>query len=199
MTAGPAKGGPAGARRRRGAAALVVILSIGVAVFLARGDRDSVALEAIDPADNSTVGAPVDRIRLTLPGTPAPAELHVAVTTASGRRVEAGPPEVRGRTVAVPVRADADGPYTVTYHAELSDRRQVSGTSRFTIGSGTGGMSARAGAAEAPTGGHQHQNSDPLNQFLLVVDVLLISALAGLMLRRPRQQPARHESGAEAP
>ncbi|MBM2620147.1 copper resistance protein CopC [Actinoplanes sp. LDG1-06] len=162
-------------RTRHWLALTIAGASLLLALFLAGGDQ--VRWEGVEPGDGATGPAP-QVVALRFSDVPEPGVVHLEVIGPDGRDVVRGTPAVQGDRIVASVDAGADGLYQVTYHVELAGA-VVTGSSAFSVGAGA------AGGTEA-AGGHAHLQRDPMSAGLLLLDLVLVTIVAVLILRRPR-------------
>jgi methionine-rich copper-binding protein CopC len=161
----------------RGRLVVVVLLVLApLGIWLASTDRQappSLTLVSSSPVDASA-------LRLTFSADADPALSHIAVATADGRQLEAGPVTAGpGHVLSVPVRPVGDGGYTVAYHVVGAGGDEASGIVRF--------------GADAPAAaGHEHEHGiDPLSAILLTINLIVVITVVVLLLRRrPVPTPA---------
>jgi hypothetical protein len=79
-----------------------------------------------------------------------------------------------------PISVPAAGVVTVAYHVTFTDGAVLTGSLRFTVGSGNDTGQA------APASEHRH-DIDPVSAGLLVADGITVLAVVVLLLRRPRR------------
>ena len=89
-------------------------------------------LDHADPRVGSTVGTAPREVTLWFTQDLEPAFSTVAVTDASGQRVDAGNPSISDNVMRVPLRSIAPGTYKVTWHALSVDTHITDGA--FTFG-----------------------------------------------------------------
>ncbi|KUL41536.1 copper resistance CopC family protein [Actinoplanes awajinensis] len=159
---------------------LVLLILAPLGLWLAGTDRPApLALVSSSPVGPAEV-------RLTFSADADPALSHIAVATAEGRQLEAGPVTAGpGHVLSVPVQSVGAGGYTVAYHVIGTRGEQVSGVIR----SG-GGDAVADDDALAALPGHEHEHGiDPLSGILLAINLLVVLTVAALLLR-PRPVPA---------
>ena len=190
------------------AAGAAVALAAGVALMLLTEDRDRAAVTSISPAGGATLAQAPTEVDLAFTGPVDPNRSHVLVTDGSGAPLTTGALQQTGpQRLSQPISVPAAGEVTVDYHVTFTDGAALTGSWRFTVGSGTVGSgtvgsgtvgsgtagSSTAGSGQpAPTSGHQH-DIDPVSAGLLLADGITVLAVLVLLLRRPR----RRASGSE--
>ncbi|GAA2687137.1 copper resistance CopC family protein [Actinoplanes palleronii] len=160
---------------------LVLLILAPLGLWLAGTDRPApLALVSSSPVGPAEV-------RLTFSADADPALSHIAVATADGRQLEAGPVTAGpGHVLSVPVQSVGAGAYTVAYHVIGTRGEQVSGVIR----SGGGDAAAADEDALAALPGHEHEHGiDPLSGILLAINLLVVLTVAALLLR-PRRLTA---------
>jgi methionine-rich copper-binding protein CopC len=161
-----------------------VVLTVLVAVLVAlAGDPTPARPVAVTPADGSTLDTPPTEVSVVFSEGRGPRAVHLAVTDPTGAEIATASPGLTGRSAVVAVNLTAAGPYRLGYHAVLADGRETAGVSWFTV---VAGSPAAAAPPSVPTsdGGHGHAGTDPLSVGLLILDALLVVAVAALLLRR---------------
>lgn len=185
------------------AAGAAVALAAGVALALLAEDRDHAAVTSTSPAGGATLAQAPTEVGLAFTGPVDPNRSHVLVTDGSGAPLTTGALRQTGpQRLSQPISVPAAGEVTVDYHVTFTDGAALTGSWRFTVGSGSLGSgslgsgavgSSTAGSGQpAPTSGHQH-DIDPVSAGLLVADGITVLAVLVLLLRRPR----RRASGSE--
>jgi methionine-rich copper-binding protein CopC len=146
-------------------------------------------LSTMDPADGTTVGTAPSAVTVTFTGELASYDCHLTVAREGGVTVTAGAVRRDGNTLTVPVELTGDGTYLVAYHVRLADGVELSAVTRFGVGVPAAPINGDPAAVAAP--GHQHASDDPMNIALLVLDAVLLLALAYAMLRRSGRRHRR--------
>ncbi|MEW2428640.1 copper resistance CopC family protein [Micromonospora sp. NPDC047644] len=186
---------PEAARSRPGSrwfGYLIAAVVCAVVALAALTDQPSARVAAVTPADGATVAGPPAEVVVTFEGTVRAREFHLAVAPAGqSRSIAAGPAKLEEQRLVLPVRVQTAGAYLAAYHVLLTDGRQLSGTTRFTVAAGGPPVSVAADAPSVGPGGHQHGADDPLSVGLLVLDLLLVVVVAVVLLRRPRVRAER--------
>jgi hypothetical protein len=113
-----------------------VRLTVGAAAFLFLG---SVAgahafLEEADPRVGNTVRAAPREVVLRFTQDLEPAFSSVAVTDASGQRVDTGKPSIDGNVMRMPLREIGAGSYRVTWRVLSVDTHVTEGAFSFAVG-----------------------------------------------------------------
>ncbi|MFJ4963408.1 Copper resistance protein C precursor [Streptomyces sp. ADI96-02] len=107
------------------------LAAVAVAAAPAAAHTD---LEASSPAADAALAGLPPRITLTFSDPMTQKYAKVAVTTADGKSVAEGAPEVAGKTVTLAVKDSAPGTrYTVGYRVVSADGHPVSGSYDFTV------------------------------------------------------------------
>ncbi|MET7423033.1 copper resistance CopC family protein [Dactylosporangium sp. NPDC005555] len=143
-------------------------------------------LSAMDPADGATVQAAPTAVTATFSGELATYDYHLSVAHEGGVTVTTGAVRRDGATLTVPVELTGTGTYLVAYHVRLADGVELSAVTRFGVGVPAAPVAGDPAAAAAA--GHQHLSDDPMNLALLVLDAVLLVALAYALLRWGRRQ-----------
>lgn len=162
--------------------AVAVALAAAVALTLVlRDDRPALTERAVTPGDGASLSAPPAAVRVELDGVRDVTQAHLTVQRrADGAAVTTGPGRVDGQVLTAPVSIDGGGDYLVGYHIQLAGGDQLAGTSTFRVGA------AGPPAPAAAPNPHAHGGGDPLNQALLVLDLVLIVVLGVALTARPR-------------
>ena len=143
-------------RSRLASAALACTLLGGAAapaVLMAPGAAAHSVLLSVDPADGATLDAAPDRVALTFNEDINPSFATVAVTGADRTSRVRGEAEVEGPRVSVGLEGLDDGEYTIGYRVTSADGHVISGSTRFSVGSGGADAGAAGSADAAATGG----------------------------------------------
>jgi copper resistance protein C len=171
------------ARLAAGAAAA---LAVGVALLLAEGsqDRDRAAVTSTSPADGAMLAQAPTEVAMAFTGPVDPNRSHIVVTDGSGAaastRTAGALRQTAPQRLSQPISVTAAGEVTVAYHVTFTDGAALTGSLRFTVGSGNDA------GQRAPVSGHRH-NIDPVGAGLLVADGITVLAVVVLLLRRPRR------------
>ncbi|GAB3058886.1 copper resistance CopC family protein [Micromonospora schwarzwaldensis] len=153
-------------------------------VYLAFGGAAPARLEAVEPADGTSVVASPTRVSLRFNTAPHPRVMHLTVVGPAGEKVSSGDPVLNDNLISVPVSASRPGPYQVGYHVELDDGTPVAGIATFTVGQGA---PTTAGPVEAAGAAHEHHlERDTSTLVLVLIDLVLVAGLVSVLLRRPR-------------
>ncbi|MGW5555900.1 copper resistance CopC family protein [Micromonospora sp. NPDC003944] len=171
----------------RVAAGTVLVVVLAVAWLLWAGERPTVRLEAVTPGASAVLPSPPTEISLTFTASPKLVERHVTVAGPDGAVVASGEPQLDGLRAVLPLTATTTGAYSIAYHLRLSDGRELSGLSRFTVDPAAAQQPGAAPTSD--TDGHEHASPEGWNLALLGVDVVLI--LAVLLVMLPRRRAAR--------
>ena len=157
-------------------------------------------LRGVVPARNATLAAAPAEVVLEFAERLNPRYTTVAVTGPDGGSVADGRPRVDGDRAVQPLRAAADGTYTVVFRVVSLDGHPVQGRTRFTVrapapstpstaagprpayASTLPSPAAQSPAAQSPAA----QSGWPAAGWLIPVVALLAVAGAGLILRRRR-------------
>ncbi|MEV7780102.1 copper resistance CopC family protein [Kitasatospora sp. NPDC088351] len=189
---------PADRPERRAARSFQRTMAVGIAllaVVLAAvawiSSAEPVRLGRASPAAGGTVELAPTEVSLDFDGPVRSSSVMLAVNAPDGASVTTGSPVLDGGRLSVPVAVSGPGTYLVTYRLGLDRGRVVSGTTEFTVGSGTGSRSAdpdEDDSQESAAGGHSHGHDmeGPFNIGLLVVDAVLLAVVVPLVVRRPR-------------
>ena len=108
----------------------VPVLVVGVLLGTAPAAQAHTALNSTDPADGSTVTAPLPSVGLTFSSRVFLGE--VTVTDPAGDSAAAGEATVEGAVVTQPVALDVPGAYTVAYEVTSDDGHALEGQLTFT-------------------------------------------------------------------
>lgn len=92
-------------------------------------------LRTADPAVGSTVAAPPREVAIGFTEGVEPLFSTIAVTDASGARVDSGKPHLDGggSRLAVALKPLAPGRYRVTWHVTATDTHRTQGSFSFTV------------------------------------------------------------------
>ncbi|MGI5186204.1 copper resistance protein CopC [Dactylosporangium sp. CA-152071] len=186
-TSGARPGGLRSALRSKGMW-LVAAVAATVVAFLLLSAPAPARVSSVDPADGVTLGAAPTAVTVIFTGELAPYDYHLTVAREGGVTVVSGPVRFDGDRLTVPVSV-TDGPCLVAFHVRLRDGAELSGMTRFGVGVAVTPIGAAG--ADPSAGGHQHVSDDPMNMTLLVVDAVLLLALAGALLRRSARRLLR--------
>jgi copper resistance protein C len=91
-------------------------------------------LDHADPRVGGTAATAPREVTLWFTQDLEPAFSTVAVTDASGQRVDAGGPTIDGNVMRVPLRSIVPGQYKVTWRALSVDTHTTEGAFTFTVG-----------------------------------------------------------------
>jgi methionine-rich copper-binding protein CopC len=160
-----------------------------VLLFALLAEPAAVRLVSLDPGDGATLRAAPTEVTATFSGELAPYDYHLTVAREGGVPVTTGVVRRDGATLSVPVDLVGDGTYLVAYHVRTTDGVELSAVTRF--GMGVAADPVAGDPAAAATAGHQHLSDDPVNIALLVVDAVLLLALAYAVLRRAGRRHRR--------
>jgi methionine-rich copper-binding protein CopC len=166
-------------------AVVAVALAVGVTLVLAEGsqNRDRVAVTSTSPADGATLARAPTEVSLAFTGPVDPNRSHILVTDGSGAasaRTAGALRQTTPQRLSQPISVPAAGVVTVAYHVTFTDGAVLTGSLRFTVGSGNDTGQA------APASEHRH-DIDPVSAGLLVADGITVLAVVVLLLRRPRR------------
>jgi methionine-rich copper-binding protein CopC len=125
-------------------------LVLGLVLGSATSAQAHTELTSSDPADGSTVTAPVDAVVLTFSGSVLVRE--VTVVGPESADVTADSPSAAGAVVSQPVRLTDAGLHTLTYAVTSSDGHVVEGTLSFTYAPPSPTTAATTPATTAPAG-----------------------------------------------
>ncbi|MFF5229279.1 copper resistance protein CopC [Dactylosporangium sp. NPDC000521] len=162
---------------------LVGAVAAAVLAFALLAEPAPARLSTMDPADGATVTTAPTAVTATFTGELAAYDYHLAVATEGGVPVTTGPVRLDGGTLTVPV-ALTGGTYLVAYHVRLAGGAELSAVTRFGVGVTAAPVGGGDPGADVAAAGHQHVSDDPMNMALLVVDAVLLVALAYAVLRR---------------
>ncbi|HET8640944.1 MAG TPA: copper resistance CopC family protein [Pseudonocardiaceae bacterium] len=166
-------------------------LAAGVALLLLTVDHDRAAVTSTSPAGGATLAQAPTGVDLAFTGPVDPNRSHVLVTDGSGAPLTTGALRQTGpQRLSQPISVPAAGEVTVDYHVTFTDGAALTGSWRFTVGSGSLGSGRLA-----PASGHQH-DIDPVSAGLLLADGITVLAVLVLLLRRPRRRASGSESKA---
>nr|WTA64414.1 copper resistance protein CopC [Micromonospora sp. NBC_00855] len=170
----------------RAAAGTVIVVVLAVVGLLWAGERPAVRLEAVVPGTAAVLSSPPTEVALIFSAPPRFVERHVTVAGPDGAVVASGEPRLDGSRVVLPLTAATTGTYTVGYHVRLSDGRELSGLSGFTVDPVAAQRLGAAPVAVADTAGHEHASPEGWNLALLGLDLVLILVVLLVMLPRRR-------------
>jgi methionine-rich copper-binding protein CopC len=167
-----------------------MFLAAVVVATPAPGRADDGALVSAVPADGAAVADAPSAVRLTFNRAPDVARSHVGVADDTSALLGTGGLTLDGRSLRQPVRSAARGTVVVAYHVEFADGTEVTGSIRFSVGTGVppapaAGEAQRA-AESAADAGHGH-GIDTLSAVLLVVDLGVLLVVLALLMLRPRR------------
>lgn len=181
-SSGVRPGGLRSALRNRGVWLVGGSVAAAVLGFALLAEPAPARLSSMDPADGATVRTAPTAVSATFTEELAPYDYHLAVAREGGVTVVTGAVQRDGATLTVPVELTGDGTYLVAYHARLADGTEVSAVTRFGLGVPAAPIAGDPAATAAS--GHQHISDDPMNMALLVLDAVLLIALAYALLWR---------------
>lgn len=188
-SSGARPGGLRSALRNKGVWLVGGSIAVAVLGFVLLAEPGPAKLSTMDPADGITVRTAPSVVTATFTGELAPYDYHLTVAREGGVTVTTGAVRRDGATLAVPVELTGDGTYLVAYHARLADGAEVSALTRFGVGVPAAPINGDPAATAAS--GHQHISDDPMNIALLVLDAVLLIALAYALLRRAGRRHRR--------
>lgn len=194
--------------------ALVLLLAASFTAGAAPASAHS-ALVSSDPAADSTVSVPLDRVTLTFSEAPLAgldAGLRIEVRDGSDRDVSSGSVEVAGTAMSKAVTL-ADGPYRVVWRYVSPDGHPITGEYGFTAsgvagttpsavptGSPVPSTSATAGpiatATAGPASATTHAGHSSVAVWVIGAVALLAAAaavVAAVVRRRPARPAARDD------
>lgn len=169
------------------AAGLAAVTSL---VQLPRAAWAADTVVATSPADRAALAGAPSTVELVASATPDVAASHVTVWDAAGADVDAGTLSRAGDTLRQPVAIDRTGNFTMTYHVVFAGGHDTVGVVRFSVGTGVAPPvpdAARQRADEALAAQHTH-DIDPLSGVFLVLDVVVVAAVALLLFSNPRRR-----------
>ena len=111
--------------------------SLAILLLLAAGRAEAHAfLRSATPRVGSTVATAPSEVAIDFTEGVEPAFSTIAVTDASGARVDAGPAHLAGADdrLAVALKPLPPGSYHVTWHATATDTHKTEGSYTFTVG-----------------------------------------------------------------
>ncbi|WP_158603449.1 copper resistance CopC family protein [Micromonospora radicis] len=166
---------------------LLAAVVCAVVVLAAVSDPPTAQVAQVSPADGAALDtAPADVV-VTFDGPAVAREFHLSVVAAGGGPpVAAGPARLEAQRMVLPLSATPAGEYLAAYHVLLVDGQQLSGFSRFTVGTGMPPAPASLDTPSIVPGAHQHGSDDPVNLGLLLLDLVLVLVAAVVLLRRPK-------------
>ena len=190
------------AGRRLGAAVAVGLL-VGT-VLAPSGAWAGDGVVSANPADRAALSRAPSTVDLRTSAAPDPAASHVTVWDAAGSDLDtAALSDSGGQTLSQPVAIRSTGNFTVAYHVVFTDGHDVIGVLRFSVGTGMAPPvppAAQQRADQQVALQHEH-GIDPLSGSLLVLDVVVVAAVALLLFSNPRRRGAgrprrsRHRTG----
>jgi copper resistance protein C len=113
---------------------LIVILSLFSAAIAAPAAQAHAFLDHASPLVGSTVPAAPHEVTLSFTQNLEPAFSTVAVTDASGARVDQGKPTISANTMRIGLKALGSGTYKVRWHALSVDTHTTEGSFTFHVG-----------------------------------------------------------------
>jgi methionine-rich copper-binding protein CopC len=113
----------------------IIILSFFCAALAAPAARAHAFLDHASPLVGSTVPSAPREATLWFTQNLEPAFSTVAVTDASGARVDQGKPAISGNTMRIGLKALGSGTYRVRWHALSVDTHTTEGSFTFHVGS----------------------------------------------------------------
>ena len=113
---------------------LIIILSFFCAALAAPAARAHAFLDHASPLVGSTVPAAPHEVTLSFTQNLEPAFSTVAVTDASGAKVDQGKPAISGNTMHIGLKALGSGTYRVRWHALSVDTHTTEGSFIFHVG-----------------------------------------------------------------
>jgi methionine-rich copper-binding protein CopC len=113
---------------------LIVILSFFSAALAAPAAQAHAFLDHASPLVGSTVPAAPHEVTLWFTQNLEPAFSTVAVTDASGARVDQGKPAISANTMHIGLKALGSGAYKVRWHALSVDTHTTEGSFTFHVG-----------------------------------------------------------------
>ncbi|MFC9603383.1 copper resistance protein CopC [Streptomyces niveus] len=136
---------------RVAARCLVVPLAAAPLLYAAQPAFAHTELVAGSPAESASESRPPRSIELTFSDEMASRYAKVALTAPDGGQGAAGPPQVTGRTVTLPVKPGLPaGSYTVGYRVVSADGHPVAGSYRFTVEDAAAGPATTPAPRAAP-------------------------------------------------
>lgn len=149
------------------------------------------SLTGSEPADGAVLPAAPASVELDFTAAPDPVLSHISVRDDHGREVNTGEP-VRdsGHSLRQSISAKGAGDYSVAFHVQFADGSELTGARFFSAGTGVPPRAGEAERAAAAAATHQH-GVDPAGATLLVIDLVVGLVVAVLLMRRPRNAPAR--------
>ncbi|MFD9866236.1 copper resistance protein CopC [Streptomyces niveus] len=136
---------------RVAARCLVVPLAAAPLLYAAQPAFAHTELVAGSPAESASESRPPRSIELTFSDEMTSRYAKVALTGPDGGQGAAGPPQVAGRTVTLPVKPGLPaGSYTVGYRVVSADGHPVAGSYRFTVEDAAAGPATTPAPRAAP-------------------------------------------------
>ena len=114
---------------------LLILLASFTLAILPQAASAHAHLDHAVPAVGSTVPAPPQDVTLTFTQNLEAAFSTVAVTDASGTRVDQGETKISGNTMQVGLKSLSPGSYTVHWQAVSVDTHKTQGDFSFSVGS----------------------------------------------------------------
>lgn len=191
MTTSSSGARPRGLRsalRNRGVWLVGGSVATAVLVFALLAEPAPARVSTMDPADGATVRTAPNAVTVTFTEKLAPYDYHLTVAREGGVTVTTGAVQRDGATLTVPVEL-TEGTYLVAYHVRLADGAEASAMTRFGVGVPAAPVAGDPAATAAS--GHQHVSDDPMNIALLMLDAVLLIALAYALLRRAGRRHRR--------
>lgn len=146
---------------------------------------------SISPANGALLSGAPSSVELVLSGDVDVSLSHVTVRDSAGTTVNTGEvSQIAGEPLRQPVRTDASGDFTIAYHVILTDGREVTGWTNFSVNTGVAPANP-AVAPEVDDGGHSH-GVDPIGAALLVVNAFVLIGV--FIMLRIRPKPVRPDN-----
>ncbi len=156
----------------------------------------------VTPADGSALAGDPGEVSVTFSAPLDPASTHLAVLGPDNAEVPAGQPRPDGTGgLRLPVTLAQAGDYTLAYHVVFTDGAELTGLSRFSVGTGVAPVPAGArirALAQSVALGHDH-GVDPVGATMLLLDAGVLVVVVLLLVRRPQLRRWRPEPAALDP
>jgi methionine-rich copper-binding protein CopC len=144
--------------------------------------RATATVTSVSPADGAVLAAAPATVELLLSAVPDPALSHITVRDGGGAVVNTGELGRDGDLLRQPVAVSGSGDFSATYHVTLADGEELTGSMRFSVGTGEA-----PGETVAADELHSH-GVDPLGATLLAIDGVALIAFFAFLWLRPRRR-----------
>ncbi|MBB5870032.1 methionine-rich copper-binding protein CopC [Allocatelliglobosispora scoriae] len=145
--------------------------------------RVEATVTSVSPADGAVLAAPPATVELLLSAVPDPGLSHITVRDRGGTVVNTGELGRDGDLLRQPVTVNGSGDFSATYHVTLADGEELTGSMRFSVGTGAAPGEVAVVAEDL----HSH-GVDPLGATLLVIDGAALLAFFAFLWFKPRRR-----------